>query len=482
MRRRVSALLAGLLALALGLTSRSAAAAPRSDALFPVAVEPASEEQVAAIWRLAEQVIEPHDPGPGRHLLLISRPTADRLAARGITLRAPGPAADSLGSLGSAGAPATRALGSTLPGRLGVFDGWWGQVQDLAAVNRRLGELALASRGRARVVTLGRSIEGRPIQGLRILAGGAPADETITRAAILVTGTHHAREWASPMVTMGIAEALVRQYLVDPRVRRVVNTLAVFVVPVVNVDGYVATHTGQRLLRKNMNPRCPVDLNRNYDVAFGLGAPAGGCAEESYPGPHPFSEPETRAIKDLADSLPNLQLFLDYHAPAEQVMIPFAHTRARPDGFEASAARAQLYADTLRSLHGTLHPAREGFDLAQGQGGGAIDWFRTSGRESFAIELRDGREVAGFGLPPEQIIPTAEENWTAFLALGLALAAEHPLPGGPHPEAILDGGTETLLPGASSAPLGCQLAGGPSASGLPLALLPPVALFRRRRR
>ena len=47
-----------------------------------------------------------------------------------------------------------------------------------------------------------------------------------------------------------------------------------------------------------MNPRCPVDLNRNYDVAFGLGAPAGGCNEESYPGPYPFSEPETRAIQE----------------------------------------------------------------------------------------------------------------------------------------------------------------------------------------
>src|SRR5439155_6493049 len=143
-------------------------------------------------------------------------------------------------------------------------------------------------------------------------------------------GTQHAREWASTMVTMGICDALVRQAS-DPMVRAITGTVDVYVIPVVNVDGYVASHRGWRMQRKNMNPRCGVDLNRNFDVAFGMGGPAGGagCSEENYAGLAAFSEPETRAVEALAESLPNLRLYLDYHAPAEQVMIPFAHTRLR---------------------------------------------------------------------------------------------------------------------------------------------------------
>jgi hypothetical protein len=381
-----------------------------------------------------------------------------------------------------------RAMAESTPagaGQLSVFDAWWSRVRELDEIYQRLDELARASDGRARVVTVGASVEGRPIKGLRILVprGGEPDPGTdgqpITRPAILVTGTHHAREWASPMVTLGLAEGLVRQYLPDLRARRVVNTFAIFVVPVVNVDGYLASHRGQRMQRKNMNPRCPVDLNRNYDVAFGLGAAAGGCHEESYPGPHPFSEPETRAVKGLADSLPNLKLFLDYHAPAEQVMIPFAFTRARPPDFDRSRARAELYASTLQRLYGTLHRAREGYDLAQGQGGGAIDWFRNDGHEAFAVELRNGREQAGFQLPPEQLVPTVEENWEAFLALALAVAADEP---GPGPgDAILGDGGES--PGPRLAAMGCRLAGGnPAGAGLlpAAATLLLLAALRRR--
>jgi len=379
---------------------------------------------------------------------------------------------------------ASAARVASASGGLGIFDDFFSHVRTLEEIDRRLDELAAISRGRAKVVVLGRSIEGRAIRGLRILAGEGADSERVSRSAILITGTHHAREWATPMVTLGLAEALVRQYLTDPRVRRVVNTMAVFVVPVVNVDGYVATHNGQRLRRKNMNRGCAVDLNRNYDIAFGLGVPAGGCDQESYPGPFPFSEPETRAIKDLAESLPALKLYLDYHSPAEQVLIPFAYTRERPADFERSRARAERYATVLKLLYGTLHPAREGYDLAQGQGGGSIDWFRTRGTESFGIELRDGRELAGFELPANQLIPSAEENWTAFLELAGLLAADERPPGGHPADEVIGDGTDTLVPTPAIASMGCSLTAGRTAptGWTAIAALILAAALRRRRR
>jgi murein tripeptide amidase MpaA len=385
--------LGAVLALATAKAVTAAPPSPYADHVFATAV-PHSDADVREIWRASQHVLEPHDPRLAPHTLLITKTTLARLRARGVDVSAL--PLDVEASLAPAPVLAQAA------GRLGIFGAWFGQVQDLPAIYDYLDELARASNGRAQVIVVGTSVEGRELRALRIGSGNG-------RASVLVTGTQHAREWASPMVTMGFADALVRRGQA-PQLRAITDAVDVYVLPVVNADGYVASHHGWRMQRKNMNPRCGVDLNRNFDIAFGMGSIEGGCGDENYPGTGAFSEPETQAIKRLAESLSNLRLFLDYHAPAEQVMIPFAHTRERPAGYQKSVAWAQLYSDTLKSLYGTLHPAREGYDLAQGQGGGAIDWFRVKFGESFSVELRDGRELSGFQLPVEQLVPTVEEN------------------------------------------------------------------------
>jgi hypothetical protein len=439
-----------------------AAAAPRPYADHVLAtVVPKSDVDVGAIWRLSEHVLSPHDPHLGPHALLVTPAAVARLRALGLEVTV---APVDASAMFAAPAPPP-AMGG---GRLGIFGAWFGQTEDLAAIDDYLDELSRASNGRAQVMVVGVSIEGRPIRALRIGDPTRPA-----RASILVTGTQHAREWASPMVTMGFADALVRQAATDARVAAILTVTDVYVIPVVNVDGYVASHNGLRMQRKNMNPRCGVDLNRNFDVAFGAGLAPDGCDQENFPGAAAFSEPETRAVKALGESLTNLRLYLDYHSPAESVLIPYAFTRTRPPGYDKSVAWAQLYSSTLQSLYDTLHPAREAYDLAQGQGGGAIDWFRMNLAESFAVELRDGREQFGFQLPAEQIIPSVEENWIAFRALAWKVAEEN--------GAIMPGDPVMVVSSSSS---GCSF-GGTAGAGrglLALTALVLVAFARRGRR
>jgi hypothetical protein len=459
----------GVATAALALANADAAlGAPRpyADQVLATAV-PHSEADVATIWRLSQHVLEPHDPRLAPHTLMLTPAAVARLRAQGLEITVQPVDVETLFQ-----AP-LRLAAATAHGRLGLFGAWFSKVQDLTAIDQYLDALARASNGRAEVLVVGTSIEGRAIRALRVGTGS-------NRASILVTGTQHAREWASPMVTMGFADALVRQAAADPQVRAITGTVDVYVVPVVNVDGYVASHRGWRMQRKNMNPRCGVDLNRNFDVAFGLGASPGGCDDENYPGALAFSEPETRAIKTLTESLSNLRLYLDYHSPAEQVMIPFAHTRTRPDHYEKSVAWAQLYAETLQTLYGTLHPAREGYDLAQGQGGGAIDWFRVKFCESFGVELRDGRELAGFQLPADQLIPSVEENWLAFRALAGKVAEENGavLPADPVVPTSVDGTGR-----ASGCSAGSDLGKNRGAGLLGMALVSlMVAAFSRRAR
>jgi carboxypeptidase A1 len=487
--------MSGVLATALLVVSpaaRAEAVRPYGEHLL-VRVSPRDRAEVEQIWRLAEHVLEPHDPQVAPHTVLVSRPALERLHGLRIAAEVRGVDVQSLVDQAELRRRAPRTDGRLAPlaavqrGRLGIFSAWFGRVQDLQAIEAHLDYLAAAASGLARVVVIGHSVEGRPIPALRLSSATAvdPA-----RAAILVTGAQHAREWATPMVAMGVAHALVHQLAFDERVRRVLAHVDVYVVPVVNVDGYVASHEGRRFQRKNMNRGCGVDLNRNFDVEFGMGSASAGCNDENFPGAGPFSEPESQAVKALADGLPGLRLYLDYHAPAEQVMIPFAHTRARPPGYEKSRAWGELYAASLKDVHGTLHPARDGFDLAQGQGGGAIDWFRVNTVEAFAIELRDGRDLGGFELPAEQIIPTVEENWLAWLTLAQEVARENPAatpgrlpPAAPAP--ALPVAPPDPVAGARAAAVGgggCAAAGAPAAAAPPLALIVGAfALLARRR-
>jgi hypothetical protein len=108
---------------------------------------------------------------------------------------------------------------------------------------------------------------------------------------------------------------------------------------VVNPDGYArneqkrmwAQHaTGQR---KNARAGCSqtldtgVDLNRNYDVCFdhdNLGSNPNVCAED-YRGPHPFSEPETQAVRAIVeDRGRDFSAALNYHSFGRYFNIPFA--------------------------------------------------------------------------------------------------------------------------------------------------------------
>ncbi len=388
-----------------------------------VRATPRHGDDVARIWGLAETVLSPHDPSMQAHDLVVTPATLRTLRAAGVPLTVQH--GDAEGWLAGITRQERRDRDADLQydsGKLGLYGEFFTQVRPLAEIEARLRLLAGESQGRAEVIAIGRSIQGRDLLAVRI----SSAPRGSQRASIVVVGTQHAREWVSPMVTMGLADALIRQYEKDPRVRRVVDSLDVFIVPVGNPDGYVATFNGRRLQRKNMNAVCNVDLNRNYDVAFGLGV-SRNCSTETYPGTAAFSEPETRAIRDLVQSLPKVRLFYDYHANAAQVMIPYAHTTARPPNYEKNRTWCELYAATLQSVHGTRHPARPGFNLGQGSGGGAFDWFRLKHGESLVVELGGG---PGFHIAPAAIIPAAEENFVAWMALAEKVVDENPT-GGP---------------------------------------------------
>ena len=131
-----------------------------------------------------------------------------------------------------------------------------------AGLEQDLRRLAEARPDIAELKEIGRSIEGRPIQVLRIgerRGGEAPK--------VLFMGCHHAREWIAVEVPFLLAKELVER-ADDPQIAGWLSKGEVWVAPMVNPDGHEHSRTEQRLWRKNRrsNPdgSFGVDPNRNY--------------------------------------------------------------------------------------------------------------------------------------------------------------------------------------------------------------------------
>ena len=190
-------------------------------------------------------------------------------------------------------------------------------------------------------IHLGRSIEGRSLEALCLgyrcgAAGSEPSDPSVPQA--LFTGLHHAREPTSLGVLYYFVRDLVQKYVRgDGPTRLLLHSRQLWFIPVVNPDGYSANcrNVQGRMVRTNMRPACTrttrnrgpgVDLNRNYPVCFDRAtkdrsASTTPCSED-YQGEHPFSEPETAAIRDLTGRQ-NFTFAINYHSYGKEITMPF---------------------------------------------------------------------------------------------------------------------------------------------------------------
>lgn len=153
---------------------------------------------------------------------------------------------------------------------------------------------ASAAASPARVI--GRSVQGRPILAYRVGDPAAPV-------RVLVVGCIHGDECA--------AFPVVARLLRQPAPRGV----QLWVVPSVNPDGRRAGTRGNAHR---------VDLNRNFPYHWrAIARPS-----RYYAGPHPLSEPESRAVARFVVAVrPTLSIW--YHQPERNVRDPDASPRAR---------------------------------------------------------------------------------------------------------------------------------------------------------
>lgn len=149
---------------------------------------------------------------------------------------------------------------------------------------------------------IGKSVEGRPIMALHI---ALPGDDS--RPEALIAGNIHGNEYIGNRMAVAVARRIADGNGTDAWVTELLKKMDFWILPCINPDGYVATwgERGklgpERKVRHNANG---VDLNRNFPlpssrtIAIEM---AGSRDKDSvyYMGPEPYSEPETRAVRDF---------------------------------------------------------------------------------------------------------------------------------------------------------------------------------------
>jgi carboxypeptidase T len=245
--------------------------------------------------------------------------------------------------------------------------------------------LAATYSGLTELITLPeRSVEDHTIHGIKI-ANGAGA----TRRGVLLIGGVHARELVNPDLLVTFATRLLQAYTAatgltfgsvsysKALVKLIVDTMDLFLVPLVNPDGraFVQSPAGDPMWRKNRAPNsgqpCKgVDLNRNYDFLWssGIGTSGSACADV-FKGPAAFSEPETRNVRHLLDAHPNIMCLADIHSYSELVLYPWGDDDNQSTDPTMNFANPAF--DGQRGVHGTGY--REFIDTSDAA------WFASTG-------------------------------------------------------------------------------------------------------
>ncbi len=265
--------------------------------------------------------------------------------------------------------------------------------------------------------SIGKTLEGRDIWAVRI---GKEQNKRI-----LFIGCHHAREWMSVEIPLKLIDYLLTNYKRDERVKRWVDSIEIWVIPMLNPDGHTYSVKVDRMWRKNRRDNGDgtfgVDNNRNYGYMWGLSGSSGNTSSETYRGPYPFSELENQAIRNLAYKHP-FNLVVSYHSFSELILYPWGYTKNPPPDEEIFERIAEDMAKTTGPPNDNDYPGPYDYYPMQSSylyttSGDSDDWFYGDmGTLSFTIELNSFEDF--FDPPPEKIEPTWEQTkGIAFTAL-----------------------------------------------------------------
>lgn len=248
--------------------------------------------------------------------------------------------------------------------------------------------------------------------------------------SLLYDAAHHAREPIGPAVVMNFTQYLFDNYGVDPEVTDAINNNQIWIVPLVNPDGYKIVIDSlevwwRKTIRDNndnhqIDPFIPdwiepdgVDPNRNYGIYWGGDWDTAPTFGDAYRGPWSFSEPCVQVMAELMRSH-HFVTELSYHSYGEKFFYPWYY-----DPIQNQTPDHALYSTLGSELAGMTQKLDGGNYLAYSFGaimmltGSNSDYaYGKHGIINYTVEL-----AQDFIPPPEDIEPICEANLASQLYL-----------------------------------------------------------------
>ena len=267
---------------------------------------------------------------------------------------------------------------------------------------------------------IGKSHDGRDIVNLRISTDLKNSDQ---KPAISIMGGHHAREHLSVEIPIELIRYLVTEFEnKNPIITRLIESREIHIAPLINPDGaeYDISHShSYRFWRKNLSKNHDgsfgVDLNRNYGHKWGTGGSSSRPRSDVYKGTSPFSEPETKAVKEFIEKNQNIQILLSFHTFSQLILYPWGHTYQSISNKKDLMVHKKM-AETMSQWNGYAPMQSSDLYIASGD---TTDWsYGVHGIFSFTFELDPARSFGRKGFYPGDIIDqTFQKNLKPLLYL-----------------------------------------------------------------
>ncbi|HCU48994.1 MAG TPA: hypothetical protein DGG94_04165, partial [Micromonosporaceae bacterium] len=272
---------------------------------------------------------------------------------------------------------------------------------------------------------IGQSHQGRNIVALKI-SDNVGTDES--EPEVLFTHHQHAREHLTVEMALYLVHQLVES--TDSRVRNLVNTREIWIVPDMNPDGgeYDISTGSYAGWRKNRQPNSGssnvgTDENRNWNYNWGCcGGSSGSTGSETYRGTAPESAPEVRVVANFVRTRviggkQQITVGIDFHTFSELVLWPYGYTTANTapgmtqDEYNTHATLGQQMAQT------NGYTPQQSSDLYITDGGIKDYLWGVQRIYSYTFEMYPRGGSPGFYPPDEVIVRETTRNRSAVLHL-----------------------------------------------------------------
>ncbi|CAJ1086940.1 carboxypeptidase B2 [Xyrichtys novacula] len=283
-------------------------------------------------------------------------------------------------------------------------------------------------------ILIGSSSEKRPLYVLKLSLNDRP-----NKKAMWIDCGIHAREWISPAFCLWFVQHSLSFYNINHDITSILDNMDVYILPVMNPDGYHYTWTTNRMWRKNRSTNkgsncIGVDLNRNFDANWCTEGASPEPCTEIYCGAFPESEPESQAVADfLRSHKDTVQLYISIHSYSQMLLFPYSCTLEEAENHSDLLEMAGAAVQKIRRYYRNSYRYGAGAKTIYLAPGGSDDWAYNLGiKYSFTFELQD-RGRYGFLLPPSFIPQACNEALIGVKTIALKVIEKTPASTSPPP-------------------------------------------------